>query len=211
MNLQLQGAIARHVARLSMLMSTVAVIATAVAAQEPADVQRLFEGGQYQQVVDAVTPAASPSVLFIAAVSAQKLGANDRAMSFLDQLSKRADDDAWHYVGLSATQLLQRDEAGALESANRAVALDMALPEASYALGLVLVQRQDWGAAAMAFDRVSTLRPGFAYAYYYAGLSHSRSNRPDLMAIRFEQFLKLAPNAPERTEVTQIMRTVRGR
>jgi hypothetical protein len=40
---------------------------------------------------------------------------------------------------------------------------------------------------------------------------HYRANRPDLMASRFETFLKLAPDAPERAEVTQIMRTVRGR
>jgi len=31
------------------------------------------------------------------------------------------------------------------------------------------------------------------------------------MANDFEQFLKLAPNAPERPEVMQIMKTVRGR
>ena len=40
---------------------------------------------------------------------------------------------------------------------------------------------------------------------------HYRANRPDRMAIHFEQFLKLAPEAPERPEVLQIMRTVRGR
>jgi hypothetical protein len=38
-----------------------------------------------------------------------------------------------------------------------------------------------------------------------------RANHPDRMANHFEQFLKLAPDAPERPEVTQIMRTVRGR
>ena len=55
------------------------------------------------------------------------------------------------------------------------------------------------------------LDPSFAHAYYYAGLSRYRANRPDLMAARFERFLKLAPDAPERTEVQQIMRTIRGR
>jgi len=42
-------------------------------------------------------------------------------------------------------------------------------------------------------------------------LMHYRANRPDRMANHFEQFLKLAPEAPERPEVTQIMKTVRGR
>jgi hypothetical protein len=40
---------------------------------------------------------------------------------------------------------------------------------------------------------------------------HYRANRPDRMANHFEQFLKLAPDAPERPEVMQIMKTVRGR
>jgi hypothetical protein len=31
------------------------------------------------------------------------------------------------------------------------------------------------------------------------------------MAIHFDRFLKLAPDAPERPEVMSIMRTVRGR
>jgi hypothetical protein len=40
---------------------------------------------------------------------------------------------------------------------------------------------------------------------------HYRAKRPDRMANHFEQFLKLAPEAPERPEVIQIMRTVRGK
>jgi tetratricopeptide (TPR) repeat protein len=75
----------------------------------------------------------------------------------------------------------------------------------------VLAKRQDWRGAAEAFDRAGALSPGHAYAHYYGGLMHYRANRPDRMAIHFEQFLKLAPDAPERPEVTQIMRTVRGR
>jgi len=65
--------------------------------------------------------------------------------------------------------------------------------------------------AAAEFDAAAMLNPTNAYAHYYGGLMHYRANRPDRMAIHFEQFLKLAPDAPERPEVTQIMRTVRGR
>ena len=75
----------------------------------------------------------------------------------------------------------------------------------------MLARRQDWKDAAAAFDRAAELAPGNAYAHYYGGLMHYRARRPDRMAIHFEQFLKLAPDAPERPEVLQIMRTVRGR
>jgi len=35
--------------------------------------------------------------------------------------------------------------------------------------------------------------------------------RVDRMAVYFENFVKLAPNAPEKAAVQSIMRTVRGR
>jgi tetratricopeptide (TPR) repeat protein len=106
---------------------------------------------------------------------------------------------------------VQDDANGALESANRAVSIASNMPEAHYQLGLVLAKLQRWREAAAAFDRASELNPSLAYAHYYGGLMHYRANRPDRMAIHFEQFLKLAPEAPERPEVNQIMRTVRGR
>jgi tetratricopeptide (TPR) repeat protein len=186
-------------------------LSSVIRAQEPSSAQRAFEAGNYQQVVDTAAASADPAVLFLGALSAQKLNAGDRATAFLDQLVQRPTTDAWHFVGLSAKQLVAGDSEAALGSARQATAANPSLPEASYALGLVLVNRQDWAGAAVAFDRASMLNPAFAHAFYYAGLSHYRASRPDLMAARFERFLKLAPDAPERTEVQQIMRTVRGR
>jgi hypothetical protein len=53
--------------------------------------------------------------------------------------------------------------------------------------------------------------PRFAYGYYNAGLTYDRINRPDLAIARLEMFVRLAPGAPERPEVTSILQTVRGR
>lgn len=201
-----------HRVAVAVLVLLVAVFSIAPYAQEPTETQRAFESGRYQQVIDAAAAdGASPSVLFLAALSAQKLADSARANAFLDQLAQRPDTDAWHFVGLSARQLLAGDDQGALDSAQRATTVDSMLAEARYELGLVLIKRQDWGSAAVAFDEASKRNPSFAHAFYYAGLSHYRANRPDLMAVRFERFLKLAPDAPERAEVQQIMRTVRGR
>ena len=85
------------------------------------------------------------------------------------------------------------------------------MAEAHFQLGLALAKSQNWSEAAAEFDKVNELDPANAYAYYYGGLMHYRANRPDRMANRFERFLALAPNAPERPEVTQIMSTIRGR
>jgi tetratricopeptide (TPR) repeat protein len=182
-----------------------------VLAQDPAQVQKLFEAGQYQQVVESTRGNVDPAVLYTAAQSQQKLGAVDQAAELYGRLAERSSDDPWSLVGRSARQLVQDDANGALESANRAVSIASNMPEAHYQLGLVLAKLQRWREAAAAFDRASELNPSLAYAHYYGGLMHYRANRPDRMAIHFEQFLKLAPEAPERPEVNQIMRTVRGR
>jgi tetratricopeptide (TPR) repeat protein len=180
-------------------------------AQDASEVRRLFEAGQYQRVVEAASPDAEPAVVYTAAQSHQKLGANDQANELYSQLASRGEDDVWHFIGRSGQQLVSDDVEGALQSARRAVAIDGGLAEAHFQLGLVLAKRQSWGEAAAAFDKAGDLNPANAYAHYYGGLMHYRANRPDRMANHFEQFLKLAPEAPERPEVLQIMRTVRGR
>jgi tetratricopeptide (TPR) repeat protein len=185
--------------------------ASSVFAQSALQVQKLFEAGQYQRVVEAAQPDGDPAVLYTAAQSHQKLGENDQALQTYGVLASRGGDDVWHFIGLSAQQLMQDDTEGALASARQAVEMNGGMAEAHYQLGLVLAKRQEWPAAAAEFDRVTEINPSNAYAHYYGGLMQYRANRPDRMANHFEQFLKLAPDAPERPEVTQIMRTVRGR
>src|SRR5690606_30972581 len=152
-----------------------------------------------------------PAVAYVVAQSHQKLGALDEARRVYQSLAARPEGDPWHFIGQSAAQLIDGDTDAALGSARQAVAIAGDNADAHYQLGLVLARRQDWGAAAASFDRAAELRPGFAYAHYNGGLMHYRAGRPDRMAIHFEQFLRLAPEAPERPEVLQIMRTVRGR
>jgi tetratricopeptide (TPR) repeat protein len=180
-------------------------------AQAPAEVQKLFEAGRFQQVVETAGPDAEPEVVYLLAQSHQKLGAIEDARTAYAVLADRPDTDAWHFIGLSAQQLLDDDAGGALASARRAIEIDGSLADAHFQIGLAHAKRQEWREAAAAFDRTAELRPGSAYAHYNGGLMHYRANRLDRMAIHFEQFLKLAPEAPERPEVLQIMRTVRGR
>jgi tetratricopeptide (TPR) repeat protein len=185
--------------------------ASSVFAQNASQVQKLFEAGEYQRVVQAAQPDADPAVLYTAAQSHQKLGENDQALQTYGALASRDEGDVWHFIGLSGQQLMQDDTDGAVASARQAVEMNGGMAEAHYQLGLVLAKRQEWPAAATEFDRVTEINPSNAYAHYYGGLMHYRANRLDRMANHFEQFLKLAPDAPERPEVTQIMRTVRGR
>lgn len=176
-----------------------------------AEIRALFEAGQYQQVIEAAGPEAEPAIVYAAVLSHQKLGAADQASAMAARLAALPPENGWHFVGLSAGQLSSDQVDEALASAESAIKLAGMLPQAHHQHGLVLAKRQAWREAALAFDREAELDPTEAYAFYYGGLSHYRANRPDLMAVRFERFLKLAPKAPERPEVMQIMRTIRGR
>jgi tetratricopeptide (TPR) repeat protein len=147
----------------------------------------------------------------MAALSQQKVGNNEAAAEMYGRLAGLPEGSPWRLIGLSGQRFVAGDNDQAREFAQQATAAAPDLPESQYQLGLVLAKVQDWGGAAMAFDRAAELNPTMAYAHYYGGLAHYRANRTDRMAIHFEQFLKLAPDAPERPEVTQIMRTVRGR
>lgn len=178
-------------------------------AQDPAHLQKLFESGQYQEVVESTAPEAPPAATYLAGQSHQKLGAMEQAAEAYGRLAALPEGDPWRPIGQSAQQLLQNDVDGALASAQQGAAAAGDLPEAHFQLGLVFAKRQDWRAASQAFDRAAELNPALAYAHYYGGLMHYRAKRPDHMAIHFEHFLKLAPNAPEGPEVLQILKTVR--
>jgi tetratricopeptide (TPR) repeat protein len=180
-------------------------------AQDPGEVQRLFEAGRYQQVVDATTPQAAPEVLYTTAQSQQKLGANDQALQTYNRLAERPEPDPWHFIGLSGRQLVEGNMEAAVGSARQGVAAGGDLPQAHFQLGLALARQQQWAEAAAAFEAASSRQPTNAYAHYYGGMAYYRANRIDRMATHFEQFLKLAPEAPERPEVQSIMRTLQKR
>ncbi len=182
-----------------------------VRAQTLGDVRKLYDAGQYQQVLAAASPDADPRVTYLQAQSHQKLSQGNEALQAYTQLAGRPESDAWRHIGRSALALLALDPAGSLESSNQAVATDAMLPEAHYQQGLALSATQDFTAAAAAFQRASDLDPAWAYPHYYAGLAYSKVKRIDLTAQHFQTFLRLAPQAPERPEVQSIMRTLNRR
>jgi tetratricopeptide (TPR) repeat protein len=187
------------------------LVPAAAFAQDPGEIQRLFEAGRFQQVVQATTPDSPPDVLYTTAQSQQKLGATDQAMQIFTRLAERPEGDPWRFIGLSGRQLTEGNVEAAVASARQAVAMAGDLPQAHFQLGLALARAQQWPEAAAEFDAVSERQPTNAYAHYYGGMMQYRANRVDRMAVHFEQFLKLAPEAPERPEVVSIMRTLQGR
>jgi tetratricopeptide (TPR) repeat protein len=192
-------------------MLVAAFVPSWVLAQDPVEIQRLFESGRYQQIVEATTPASPPEVVYTSAHSYQKLGDRDRAIQAYAILAERPDTDWWHFVGLSGRQLLEEQVDACVASAQQAVMMAPQEAMTHFQLGLALAKQQQWAPAAAEFDAAIGIQPTMTYAYYYGGLMHYRARRMDLMGARFDEFLKLAPQASERPEVLSTMRTLRGR
>jgi tetratricopeptide (TPR) repeat protein len=133
----------------------------------------------------------------------------DQAAQAFNQLAARPEADPWHFIGLSGRQLVEGNADASVASARQAAAMAPDLPAGHFQLGLALARQQQWPEAAAEFEAASDRQPTNAYAHYYAGMMHYRANRIDRMAVHFEQFLKLAPEAPERPEVLSIMRTLK--
>jgi len=178
-----------------------------VAAQD--DPRSLFEAGRYQAVIEKTAADGAPSSQYLRALASLKLGQPDQAKDAFRRLESA--DEAWKSVGQSAVALVDGNQDAALERANAAVAHNGGLAEAQYQLGTVLEARSDHPAAAEAFVKATQANPRMAYAHYHAAMNYYDAKRIDRMAVYFENFLKLAPNAPERPAVESIMKTVRGR
>jgi tetratricopeptide (TPR) repeat protein len=188
------------------VVAALAISIGIAAAQE--DARKLFEAGKYQEVVEKTANDQSPEAQYLRGLAYRKLGQGDQAKEAFGRVQG---DAAWKATAEAAIALGDGNLDGALEQANAAVKANPALSQAHFQRGLVLEARNENAAAADAFAKAAETSPQTAYAHYHAGMNFYKAKRVDRMAVYFENFLKLAPNAPERPAVESIMRTVRGR
>ena len=194
-----------------MLIALLLAVSIAGAAQDAP--QKLFESGKYQEAIDAVRaqPEAPPDQVYLCALAHRKLGQNEEAKQAFGALAGAAEGSAWREIGQSGTALVDGNLDGAQASASKAVEVDGNSAPARYQLGVVESARDNQAQAADAFAKAAELDPQMAYAHYEAGMAFYKIKRVDRMAVYFENFLKLAPDSPEKPAVQSIMRTVRGR
>jgi len=193
-----------------MFIALLLAITIAPAAQD-ASPQKLFESGKYQEAIDTVKKRsdASPEDVYVRALAHRKLNQNDDAKEAFGALASR--DGAWKEIGDSGTAMIEGNMNNAAAAARKAVDADGNSSEARFQLGLVESARNNQQQAADAFAKAAELNPQMAYAHYEAGMAFYKAKKVDRMAVYFENFLKLAPNAPERPAVQSIMKTIRGR
>jgi len=179
----------------------------AFAAEQKPEVQRLFQSGSYEQAAEAARDA-DPASTYIAVQSLLKLDRNDRAVAELTRL-RANEQPSWRLIGESGEALIANDAGRAIELARKAIEADAGNPFGHYQLGLGAAKASDWGTAVSGFTRAVELKPDFAYAHYYAALAYQRQRQLSKTADHFDAFLRLAPDAPERSAVIAILRTIK--
>ncbi|MBP7776428.1 MAG: tetratricopeptide repeat protein [Acidobacteria bacterium] len=188
------------------------LLATPLLAQNSA--QKLYERGAFDEVVQRVNTEREagnddPVSAYLAGQALLKLDRNNDARAEFARLSN-GNNQTWQAIGQSAIALLDNALDEANNEGRRARDLSGESGFAFYQLGLVLIKRGEFDEASQVLDRAAELMPEFAYAHYNAGVAHQRAKRFSQMADRFQSFLKLAPDAPERRQVQLALNALRG-
>ena len=186
-------------------------IARPAEAPPSSTIQSLYESGEDRELVNRVKSSTPTAVTgadrWFAAQSQLRLGLRNDAIDDLTALTRTDADPAVQVAAQLAIGRLTNDE-GTLGQARAAAG---AYPDSlfvQYELGLSYAVRNDFASAARSFDVCIATAPTFAYAYYQSALAYQHLDRPDIMANRFDRFVRLAPNAPERPEVESVLRSI---
>jgi tetratricopeptide (TPR) repeat protein len=173
---------------------------------------KMYEGGHYEAVANQVKERgeAPPEDVFWAAQSLRRLDRGGEAVEMFRRLGGEDEQDPWRLIGRSAAALAEGQQEQALQQATRAAEVAPDLFYAHYQLGLVRSEMQQWQPAAAALQRATEIDGGMAYAHYYAGMAYNKIKKMDRMAQHLARFLELAPNAPEREQVQQVLRVLKG-
>ena len=77
----------------------------------------------------------------------------------------------------------------------------------NYQIGFMYLLQQKWQEAKDAFDVGLKVNPRFAPMYYWRAMAWEKLGRKDNMLLDFDQFVKLAPKAPEASKARAILKS----
>jgi tetratricopeptide (TPR) repeat protein len=199
----------RHLRRSLLSAAIAAGVATAAAADQENSVQKLLERGALEEAVQRAGEAGgNPEATYLAAFALTKMNDNGGAEERYRQLREQ-DNDSWKAIGEAGEKLLARDVDGAMEAASRAVSADEGNPYAHYQLGIVATRQNSWERALESFEKTTELKSDFAYAHYYAAQAAQRVKQTPKAVHHYTAFVRLAPDAPEKSAVQSLLRSLR--
>lgn len=129
--------------------------------------------------------------------------ASQRATALVSENPKNA--SALYFLGASEVRMRKFESARLHLTEAKSAGYDPLL--VSYQVGLSYAFQQKWTEAKEAFDGVLSQDQRFAHAYYYRALVWEKLKRKDQMFVDLDQFVKLAPTAPEADRAKALLAT----
>ncbi len=80
----------------------------------------------------------------------------------------------------------------------------------NHQIGFMYLLQQKWQEAKDAFDVGLKVNPRFAPMYYWRAMAWDKLGRKDNMLLDFDQFVKLAPKAPEASKARAVLKSAGG-
>jgi len=114
---------------------------------------------------------------------------------------------AWTYLGLARVKLNEPEDA--MRALRKAVELDGELAEAHFGKGLAHAHLGELDEAIVELETAVELNPTHAYAHYYLGLAFDKKGKEDRALLHLQRFLDLAPDAPEASQVKELLSRLR--
>lgn len=119
--------------------------------------------------------------------------AHDRAKALVAASPK--DARGQYYLGAALVRMKKYGEAR--KALGKAIEAGFDSTQANFQIGLSYAFEGNWQDAETTLSKVVKADKAFAHAYYYRGITWDKLKRKDNMLVDMDQFVKLAPAAPE--------------
>jgi len=177
---------------------------------------RFYQDGQYKEAIEAFTELLQlmpdfAEGYFNLGMAHFRLGDADAAVTVFEKAIELKPDFLEAYFGLGQVYFDKGEEEKATQIYQKATS---AIPDNARAyvnLGIICFSNNKDDMAVEALLKAKDLDPSLPQIYYQLGLVYTRKGELDKTIASFEEFLALAPDAPEAESVRKILEDLKKR
>jgi len=169
-----------------------------------------FEQGDYQRAAESFQKTlernpASIEASYNLAVCLLRLEKNEEAISILEKAIEINSEVPELYLALGEAYFSQGNDEKARKTFEKALELDPQNYKVLFNLGIIYYKNDQTKEAIHYFEKAKALNPSYSSIYYQEGLAFIKTRDYSRAIDCLEKFLELEPQAPEASQVKQII------